>query len=238
VAQGAPVQRVPIGPQDIETTDPQNRARVLTYLRSIGPYELRDVLQRMQQQNDQRNSEYIQIIHKELARDNALNNINDITHQQGGVWTSATIFYEKRPVHSTAPALAGAHDETDHFGVAMSGDYESSKSVMDSEVSTLAAVGTVLQQLLHNYQTGVHIGKRIDILITGNMGPCDGCKARINRFINACNTTWRGVNFEIEVNYTTPPNDVRRGRGNTTYGDHDDGARTSPSGLNYHHHTF
>jgi hypothetical protein len=49
-AQGAPVQRVRIGPDDIETTDPQNRQRVLNYLRNAGPYELENILERMEKE--------------------------------------------------------------------------------------------------------------------------------------------------------------------------------------------
>ena len=233
-AQRAPVQRVLIGPDGIETIDPQNRSRVLAYLRTIAPQELMLILQHMQQENHRSNREYIQIITKMLARDGALNQIDDITHQRGGVWTSATVFYEKQPVHSTQPAQAGGHDAPDHYGFGVHEDHESSMSISDSEVSTIAQLEQYLPRLLSN---GVHTGRRVDLLITGNMGPCDGCKTRFTRFLATCRATWQFVNFELEVNYTTPPNDVRRGGQDTTYGDHNDGSRVSPSNLRYYHNT-
>jgi hypothetical protein len=179
----------------------------------------------MEQENHPNNTEYIQIIRKELARNVALGGIDRLSRQHGGVWTSATIFYEKQVVHTTMPAQAGGHGTNDEYGVGSVEDEESQVSVSDSEVSTIAMVNDYLQQLLWNYPTGAHTGRRIDILITGNMGPCDGCKGRLQRFINECRTRWVGVNFELEVNYTTPPNDVTRKRLDTTYGHHGDGPR-------------
>jgi hypothetical protein len=154
------------------------------------------------------------------------------------VWTSATVFYEKRAVHSTQPAPAGEHTTNDVYGVGMEEDYESQVSVSDSEVSTITMAESYLQQLLWDYSTGVHMGRRIDILITGNMGPCNGCKARLNNFLEICRSRWLGVNFELEVNYTTQPNDVVRKQQDTTYGHHGDGNRTSSSGRGYYHHSY
>ena len=236
--QRAPIQRVRIGPDDIETTDPRNRARVLDHLRTAGPFQLDDILQRMEIENHPNNNEYIQILHKELARGSNLGDIDQITRESGGVWTSASIFYEKKFLVSTPPARAGAHDETDGYGVGMTEDDESQVSVQDSEVATIAAVQQQLEQLLWDYATGAHQGRRVDILITGNMGPCDGCKGRLQRFVQTCRARWFGVNFELEVNYTTRPNDVVRKQLDTTYGHHGDGQRVSSGGLGYHHHNY
>jgi hypothetical protein len=233
----APVQRVPIGPNDLETTNPLNRQAILNYLRTCGPQQLGHILQRMRVENHTNNAEYIQIIHKELERDHSLIGMDQIVRNHHGVWTSAKIFYEKTLVHSTNPAQAGQHNTTDHYGVGMDDSHESGASVQDSEVDTIAQVEQHLQTLLQGYPNA-HIGRRVEILVTGNMGPCDGCKDRLERFVATCRQRWIGVNFELEVNYTTQPNDVRRQGLDTTYGDHNDGSRTSPSGTNYYHENY
>jgi hypothetical protein len=235
----APVQRVPIGPNDLETTNPLNRQAILNYIRSCGPQQLADILQRMRVENHPSNTEYIQILHKELERDQSLIGMDQIVRQHHGVWTSAKIFHEKALVYSTDPAKAGDVDTTDDYGVGMDmhESHEHGASVLDSEVSTIAQIEQHLQTLLQGYPQA-HIGSRVDILVTGNMGPCDGCKDRLQRFVATCRQSWRGVNFDLEVNYTTRPNDVRRQGLGTTYGDHNDGSRTSPSGIGYYHHNY
>lgn len=234
---GAPVQRVPIGPNDLETTNLQNRQAVLDYLRSCGPQQLANILQRMQVENHPNNTEYIQILHKELERDQSLIDMDQTVRQHHGVWTSAKIFYEKALVHSTNPAQAGQHNTTDDYGVGMDQSHESGASVLDSEVDTIAQIEQHLPTLLQGYPHA-HIGRRVDILVTGNMGPCNGCKGRLQRFVATCRQRWLGVNFELEVNYTTQPNNVLRQGLNTTYGYHNDGSRTSPSDIRYHHHNY
>jgi hypothetical protein len=237
-ADAAPVQRVPIGPGHLETTDRNNRPAVLDYLRRADTNELSDILQRMLMENHANNNEYVQIAHKELMRSHSLAHINETARQNHGVWTRGTVFYEKAACFWTAPARAGDHGDTDPYGVGEDNSHEAAASVKDSEVSTIAQLERYLANKLHDHDTGKHHGQRVEILITGNLGPCDGCKDRLERFIAECRRRWLGVNFALEVNYTTQPNDVQRQGLDTTYGHHRDGFDTAASGMRYYHHQF
>ncbi|MDI3289432.1 hypothetical protein [Polyangium sp. 15x6] len=233
--RAASIQRVPIGPSDLETTDPSNRGRVLAYLREIGPIQMRDILDRMLRENNRANDEYIQICRLELARDDALVALDGIVRRDGGVWTSVLVFVEKVFVFQTDPVRAGEHDETDTYGIAAGvEDAEMAASVRDSEVATLNMV--LRDQRLRWDQ--LRPGYRIDFIVVSNMGPCDGCKTRLQNFLDQLRRhpyCWQ-LNFSLESDYMTPPNDVDRQRLRTTYGYHGDNSRTSPSRVRYYFH--
>jgi hypothetical protein len=231
----ASVQRLRIGPDDLETTNPHNRSAVLAYLRGVGPYQMGQILSGMLAENNRANDEYVQICHMEFARDAALLAIDQAARNARGVWTSAFVLNEKNPWLRTDPARAGEHDEPDSYGIGEGDDdAEMGASVRDSEVATLNAVWRSLVESRHYIQTG----HRIDIVVVGNMGPCNGCKIRLRNFLRLLRQNFRYVNFSVEVNYMTRPNDVWRQHMPTTYGDHGDMLRRSPSQVEYYFHQY
>lgn len=233
----ASIQRIPIGPDDLETTNPANRGSVLAYLREIGPHQMRHILDGMLHENNRANDEYVQICRVELARDEALVAINEIAYANGGVWTSALVFVERVFVLQTDPVRSGDHDERDVYGIGMGfEDAEMGASVRDSEVATL---NMVLRDPRLRWDL-LQPGCRVDFVVVSSMGPCDGCKTRLQNFLLSLRRQffYRQLNFSLEANYTTPPNDVERQRMPTTYGHHGDGSRTSPSGVRYYFHPY
>ncbi|HXU93948.1 MAG TPA: DUF4157 domain-containing protein [Gallionella sp.] len=235
-----PIQRIKIGPNNLETTDRNNRLEVISYLRRINLGEMQDILGEMQQENNPANTEYVQICIKELSRDQALKEISNKC-QEGGIWTSATIFSEKQFWYRTEPQRSGSIAvEQDKYGKV--NDYcsndEKNLSNLDSEVGTLDALEKSLAPYIN--QGYFSPGHRLDILITGNIGPCDGCKERLHNFWQKIKSALDRlqVNVTMEVNYQTEPCLTTRQGHETMYGYGRDGFNTSPSGIRYYTHKW
>ena len=75
------------------------------------------------------------------------------------------------------------------------------------------------------------------VLLTGNMGPCEGCKTRIHQFLQdvrqILGAEHRGIWVSLEANYTTRTNDVIRKDTDTRYGYPDDTQEINSDGYRY-----
>src|SRR5579862_127481 len=102
---------------------------------------------------------------------------------------------------------------------------------MDAEVTTL--------QDADNYISSKNLlGVRsILVLLTGNVGPCDGCKARIMEFLRRVQKQAPNVHVRVEANYTTASRQETRQQQTTRYGYSDAQTQHSLVGQRYYFKT-
>ncbi len=129
----------------------------------------------------------------------------------GGVWTMATVLVNGEQKLVTAPARAGG--ERVRHG--------QSNAITESETHSETATLNALSEFVGTAK--LPLWRDVNVIFSGSMGPCDGCRQRLQGFIDMVDRmAWNvGAKFRLvlDVNYSTKTNkpDIRH-----TYGYGDD----------------
>lgn len=103
-------------------------------------------------------------------------------------------------------------------------------SSLDSEVGTLEEI----TGLLDPWRQYVGHVQSIRIVLSGNLGPCDGCKRRLEVYLHDTQQLFPGAIVALESNYFTATAQTERGQQvPSQYGYNDDQPRRSSSMRNY-----
>lgn len=145
-----------------------------------------------------------------------IDNVYKNAAHTGGVWTMATILVDGEQRLVTIPERAGVRRGEER----MYHDHptELTESENDSEVATLATLTEFFER--SDFSTW----KNVNLIFSGSMGPCDGCKERLQGFVEDVARMARNARASfrliLDVNYSTETNPSRQRR--TTYGYGDD----------------
>jgi hypothetical protein len=147
-----------------------------------------------------------------------MSDINAVYHQAAtsrGVWTMASLLVDGERLLLTAPARAGAEGAD---RVLHERPTEMTESEHDSEVATLATLTEFLGS------ADLSRWRNVNVIFSGSMGPCDGCKQRLQLFIEQVDRMARNAHARfhliLDVSYSTATNQSRQRL--TTYGYQDD----------------
>lgn len=163
--------------------------------------------------------------------------IDTTAHQNGGIWTMATLYYGNG--HMWQSEIHGSQTEVGGYsypeGLETADEDEQNLSARDSEVGVLDETMDYL-----NNNPPDHTAAYIKIVFTGNIGPCDGCKERLEQFkldveaLVASLQLPHAVPVYVVSHYTTVNQTRQQGRGAhqhpTTYGYGDSQGKVSARG--------
>lgn len=227
-------QRILIGNEPYDTKSDEDFYGVLTELNRLDTDSLKYYKTVFSEDSKLTKNEkiYLNIINEELIKNRHQAEIYELAGQHKGVWTKAAIFMDGEYICETDEYQAG--QETGHYS-----DLEINKnewleselinSEKDSEVSTLQDA----YELISN-----NIGKankNIKVILTGNMGPCEGCKSRIQAFLSdLVKISGKKIKISAEVDYFTKTHKLTRLEVDTRYGYPDDVEQTNSSGYKYY----
>jgi hypothetical protein len=150
------------------------------------------------------------------ARD--INDVYDKARDEKGVWTKATVLVNGTEVRETPPERAGIGEGIEGTREYHEKPTEMTESENDSEVKTLAHLTEFIFDQNPSGWTNVNV------IFSGSMGPCNGCKQRLTEFMEQVDAYARELNgrfrLVLDVNYTTQTNTSTMRK--TTYGYDDD----------------
>jgi hypothetical protein len=181
---------------------------------------------------------YIAYIDRETTRADQLQNIATQTGLHGGIWTQAALFVNGQRLYQTNPVESGHGEGYLAQEPRATGGWERQEQLLsqtDSEVGTLSAIGNWLGTHVAQVRHQVGPIQGVAIYLTGNLGPCEGCKSRIEQLrrdiIEMLGPDGAHARVLVEANYTTPTNRVTRGEDvETQYGYPNDQAGVAASG--------
>lgn len=158
-----------------------------------------------------------------------------------GIWTMASVIINNEHAFSTKPNISGSASSRT-YSLAKRG--EMAISWKDSEVGTLDQA----ESLFVKNEGRLSLDEnRVVVRITGNIGPCNGCKERIKHFLGIISTllkmnTTGSFTVTIDVDYFMKPYTAMRGDVLTEYGYNQDMPRKyKPKGggeYTYYRHTI
>lgn len=233
VTSGSSVQHLLLGPnQEWNTTNPQHRDAITQHLRTLSSDSLVYIRDQISIQPNLSEYLLLQVIALELARAGGLEDVQQAIDQHGaGIWTKAAVFVNGNLIGETNPIRSGAgqgeYSMLDPALVEPEDNDELHVSSLDSEVGTLEEV----TGLLHPY-TNQQL-QSIRIVLSGNLGPCDGCKLRAQVYVNDTAQLFLGATVVLESNYFTATAQTVRQNVPTMYGYGDDQQRSTSSGRDY-----
>ena len=125
----------------------------------------------------------MELIDYELEKANALGAIDTLGRTVGGVHTTASVFVDGVQITRTEAQQHPVNGQEWYADVVSRTDQEDAEqriSRFDSEVGTLEDAYGDLDAYLTERDIGQPV--RVRILLAGTIGPCDGCKRRLEAF--------------------------------------------------------
>jgi hypothetical protein len=202
---------------NLDTNNPQDAEQIRIALRTglMTREELegfQHALSILPQLNDfeQELTDLIKVVDAALAD---VETVYEQANQNGSIWSMGRIFaydqyINQHMIFSSQPEApsAGYADYVYAQRAVETSEEERNNSIGDCEVATLERLYTFIwsQNLLAQRPTLLHI------ILSGSMGPCKGCRGRIQHFINDLDQKVKElgirVALKLDVNYTTPTN--------------------------------
>jgi hypothetical protein len=232
----APVQRLILGADgQYDTRNPGDNAAITAGLRSLD-YASLQAVRGLLDPADVQDRYYVELIDYEIERANALGDIDTLGRAEGGVHTTASVFVDGVRITRTEAQQHPMKGQDWYAKVdtgTKQGDAEQRISSFDSEVGTLEDAYGDLDAYLTDRNTGQPV--RVRILVAGTVGPCDGCKRRLEVFFQevlACLPV--GSLLWLESAYLNATTVVRRADNPTRYGFEAEAADRTADRLPYH----
>ncbi|MCC5604907.1 eCIS core domain-containing protein [Nostoc favosum] len=217
------VQRVKIS-EGYDTQKEEDIERIRTYLKTMTYQDLMQIRSMLDPTN-RLDASHIYFIDYELHKGHMLTEIKEKNREHGGIFTSAAVFINGKLIGKTEPSFQRDSSTqyymySDDNNLTNSEKEEEEDSKNDSEVATLEeAYNIIVHNHMQQEESNQTNQTKIHIVVAGTSGPCDGCKKRLERFVNdVLQLVPEGGEVSIESAYLNANITQRRKNKRTQYG--------------------